>query len=232
MLSTTQRLAVLFCITTLFFSITFSAQPLAAKYHRLPSLRQQAQIQEAWRQERINTVIPALLDKYNIDIWIISQRDTVFWSLKPATTFAAQHRTLTIFERVKQPRLWGLLQGPTSVKVHTFVDNTDRIWSDLREAVDAANPQSIALNIDRDIALADGLHAGEREVIEEALGKENLAKVTREPRLAIEFIETRVKGMIQPYKEIMETVHAMISEAFSGEVIVPHVTNTDVNQPC
>ncbi|RUS34833.1 xaa-Pro aminopeptidase family enzyme [Jimgerdemannia flammicorona] len=223
-------------LTSLFFVIIFATLVLSVqlpvpKYHRLPSLRQQAKIQDAWRQERINNVIPALLNKYNIDLWIVSQReyagDTVFWSLKPATTFAARRRTLQIFERVTQKRLWGLLQQSTTVRVHTLVDNTDQIWSDLRSAVDAANPKTIVLNIDSDIAFADGLHAGEREAIELALGEHNLAKVTREPRLAVELIETRVKAMIQPYKEVMETVHAMITEAFSDDVIVPHVTTTE-----
>lgn len=42
-----------------------------AHYQKLPSLREQAKIEQAWRAERIAR-IPKLLQKYNADAWLVS----------------------------------------------------------------------------------------------------------------------------------------------------------------
>lgn len=41
-----------------------------ARYHRLPPLREQARILDAWRDERVARV-PALMRKYNVDAWLV-----------------------------------------------------------------------------------------------------------------------------------------------------------------
>lgn len=47
--------------------------------------------------------------------------------------------------------------------------------------------------------------------------------------LAVDYIATRVPEMMPRYREMMETVHAIVSEAFSNAVIEPGVsTNEDV----
>lgn len=42
------------------------------RYHLLPSLREQAEIQDAWTDERLKKV-PSLLKKHNVDAWLVSQ---------------------------------------------------------------------------------------------------------------------------------------------------------------
>ncbi|OZJ06158.1 hypothetical protein BZG36_01062 [Bifiguratus adelaidae] len=190
----------------------------APQYHVLPSLRDRAAIQNSWQKERIEKVIPRILEKYNVDMWIIAQReygeDTVFWSLKMAETFAARRRTIYIFERTNG-----------TYRHHIFLDNTAQIWKDVRSVVEKADPRSIVLNIDQDIAFSDGLHAGEREILERTLGPWR-ARIRREPNVAVEVIETRVDGMLEVYRQMMENVHAMISEAFSARTITPGQTTT------
>jgi hypothetical protein len=51
--------------------------------------------------------------------------------------------------------------------------------------------------------------------------------VKREPRLAVEFIAHRLPEMMPAYREREETVHAIISQAFSSAVITPGVTTTE-----
>ncbi|NNF37542.1 MAG: M24 family metallopeptidase [Gemmatimonadetes bacterium] len=100
-------------------------------------------------------------------------------------------------------------------------------WRLLNEVVSDRDPGNIVLNIDDTWAFADGLASGEREALEEALGEKYLARVRREPRLATDYISIRVPEMMPRYRKVMETVHAMISEAFSNSVITPGVTTTD-----
>ena len=83
------------------------------------------------------------------------------------------------------------------------------------------------MNIDEDWAFADGLGAGEWEALQRALGPTYLSRVKRVPRLAVEFIAHRLPEMMPIYREREETVHAIISQAFSSAVITPGVTTTE-----
>jgi hypothetical protein len=40
------------------------------EYRRLPPLREQAAIQDSWRDERISN-IPNILQKYGVDAWLV-----------------------------------------------------------------------------------------------------------------------------------------------------------------
>ena len=40
------------------------------QYQRLPPLRQQAAIEDAWKQERIDNV-PKILNKHGVDAWLV-----------------------------------------------------------------------------------------------------------------------------------------------------------------
>lgn len=65
------------------------------------TLRQQADLQQAWLARRLTTVLPALMRKHGIDMWVVPMReyneDPVFTSLVSATTFAARRRTIYVF---------------------------------------------------------------------------------------------------------------------------------------
>jgi len=63
----------------------------------------------------------------------------------------------------------------------------------------------------------------------EALGPDNAKKFVNSELLALEYQDLRVPAMLPTYREMMTTVHAIISEAFSNKVITPgKTTNTDV----
>ncbi len=49
-----------------------------ARYQKLPSLREQAKIQQAWQKERLAR-IPMLLRKYNADAWLVSLLESTAW---------------------------------------------------------------------------------------------------------------------------------------------------------
>lgn len=215
-----------------------------AQVRPLPTLRAQADEQQAWLQARLERVLPALMQEYGVQMWILSMReyaeDPVFWSITSPTTFAARRRSIYVMSlqpdgTVERLALGGSSQGglfeayrssrpaPTQATGELVGDEQ---WQLLRELVEDRDPRNIALNIDAEWAFADGLHAGEREVLEEALGP-YVERVVREPRLAVNYIALRIPEMMPRYRKITETVHAMISEAFSNAVITPGVTSTD-----
>ena len=220
-------------------------EDVPARVHPLPSLREQAAEQQEWLELRIGRILPALMAEYDVRMWILSMReyaeDPVFRSITSPTTFAARRRSIYVFTRqddgaVERLALGGTSQGgvfqayrstrpaPTQPTAE-LVGNEQ--WRLLRELVEDRDPENIVLNIDPDWAFSDGLHAGEREALEEALGPELLGRVKREPRLAMNYIALRLPEMMPRYRKIEETVHAVISEAFSNAVITPGETTIE-----
>ena len=221
------------------------SEDVPARIQPLPTLREQAKEQQEWLELRIGRVLPKLMAEYDVRMWILSMReyaeDPVFWSIISPTTFAARRRSIYVFTRqddgtVERLALGGTSQGgvfeayrstrpaPTQPTAE-LVGNEQ--WRLLREVVEDRDPENIVLNIDPDWAFSDGLHAGEREALEEALGPELLGRVKREPRLAMNYISLRLPEMMPRYRKIMETVHAVISHAFSNAVITPGETTIE-----
>ncbi len=216
-----------------------------AQIHPLPTLREQAAEWQAWLEGRMNRVLPKLMAEYDVRMWILSMReyaeDPVFWSIAAPTTFAARRRSIYVITRRDDGSLERLALGGTSQGgiFEAFrstrpapTRETAELWGNeqwrlLRELVEDRDPENIVLNIDPDWAFSDGLHAGEREALEDALGQKYAARVKRESRLAMNYIALRLPEMMPRYRKIEETVHAMISEAFSNSVITPGVTTTD-----
>ena len=216
-----------------------------ARYHPLPSLRAQAVEQQAWLELRMERVLPRLMADYDVRMWILSMReyaeDPVFWSITSPTTFAARRRSIYVITRRDDGTLERLALGGTSQGgVFEAFRSTrpaptrptgelvgDEQWNLLRELVEDRDPENIVLNIDPVWAFSDGLHAGEAEVLLEALGEKYASRVKREPRLAMNYIALRLPEMMPRYRKIEESVHAMISEAFSSSVVTPGETTTE-----
>ncbi|MEP7000684.1 MAG: M24 family metallopeptidase [bacterium] len=65
------------------------------------TLREQAAEQQRWLEQRMTSVLPLLMRKHGIDMWVVPMReyneDPVFTSLVSPTTFAARRRTIYVF---------------------------------------------------------------------------------------------------------------------------------------
>ena len=225
--------------------VTTGEETTVASYQPLPTLRQQAVEQQEWLQIRLDRVLPKLMQEYNTDMWILSMReyaeDPVFWSITAPTTFAARRRSIYVFTKrddgtVEKLALGGTSQGgvfqafrsnrpaPTQPTAELVGDEQ---WNLLRELLEDRDPNTIILNIDPVWAFSDGLHSGESEVLMAAIGEKYRSRVKREPRLAMNYISLRIPEMLPRYRKMQETVHAIISEAFSNTVITPGTTTTD-----
>ncbi|CAK7223691.1 hypothetical protein SBRCBS47491_005293 [Sporothrix bragantina] len=222
-------------------SLTSSSSSLSPQYHTLPSLREQAAIQDAWTAER-KTIIPHLLHKHGVDAWLMSQReyveDTVFWSLKAATQFSARRRTTILYvagnasapiAAAKTARTKVLADNKSNRTAIEFywIDNTPALWPELRAVLEAANPESISINAAEDLAFSSGMHAGELAAVRRGLGDAWSARLVDDvPALAVEFVATMVPSRLAWYRRLQETAWAVIAEAFSSRVVTPGTTTT------
>ena len=86
---------------------------------QLPPLREQAKIQQEWLRLRLERVLPALMRKHRVQMWLVICReyneDPVFFSLVSPTVFAARRRTIYVFfdrgDRVERLALGGGSNG-------------------------------------------------------------------------------------------------------------------------
>jgi hypothetical protein len=196
-----------------------------AQYVTLPPLREQSSMQDTWTKERLGNV-PNILRKYNVDAWLMSQRehteDTIFWSLKSFTQFSARRRTIDLF--IANPT-------PGTPSAYSWIDNTPDVWVKLLEVLESQDPETVVINVDSDIAFSAGLHVGELQEMEKRLGKKWKDRFVKEPMVGVEFVAWMAGGgeeKLRWYKALMETAWAMIDEAFSEKVITPGKTTTAV----
>jgi Xaa-Pro aminopeptidase len=219
------------------------------------TLREQAQMQQDWLKQRLERVLPALMRKHGIDMWVIPMReymeDPTFSSLVSPTTFFARRRTIYVFfdrcqhgqqlpaeQCVERLALGGSSQGglyrdyrsPRLVEAAVGGRQAelwgDAQWQLLREVVDERNPRSIGVNISRTYAFSDGLTAGEHEGMTAALGSKWTARFKRAEALPLELIATRLPTEEAFFARLTELVHSLIGRMFSNEVITPGVTRT------
>ena len=89
------------------------SQILLAQTPHILSQREQAAVIDAWLEERIQTLLPSLMDRTEIDMWVIISReyneDPVIKTFLPATWHAARRRTMLV-----------LYKAPGSKTVETF----------------------------------------------------------------------------------------------------------------
>lgn len=207
----------------------------------LPSLREQARIQQEWLKIRLDRVLPQVMREHKVQMWIITMReyneDPVFSSLVSATTFSARRRTILVFndlgpeKGLERLALGGSSQGGLYVAYRDSTLKNAELWGEtqwqvLSKVVRERDPKTIAVNISHTHAFSDGLSAGEWEQLQKALGPEYVKRVVRAERLALDYIAIRIPEMLPVYRELMKNAHAIIAEAFSNRVITAGKTTT------
>lgn len=210
---------------------------------RLPSMRKQAEIQQQWLKLRLEKVLPQLMRKHGVAMWLVICReyneDPAYRSLTSPTVFAARRRTILVFTDRGEKGIERLALGGGSngglyqVYRDPEVENRELWgegqWALLRKMIAQRDPKNIAVNISATHAFSDGLSAGEYEKLQQALGAEYSKRLIRAEELPHEYISIRVPEMLPTYRQMMQIVHSIIRRAFSSEVIKPgKTTNQDV----
>ena len=122
--------------------------------------------------------------------------------------------------------LYTVYRDPASANKEIYGESQ---WVTLKKLVEERKPANIAIDVSATHAFSDGLSAGLRDKLMATLGAEYKDRVKLAENLALEYQELRVPEMMPVYKDMMAIVHALISRAFSSEVIMPgKTTDQDV----
>ena len=243
------------------------------------TLREQAALRQGWLERRMTTVLPALMRKHNVEMWVVPMReyneDPVFSSIVAPTTFAARRRTIYVFHdrcaraggrseagggtrpgpqpptsNLQPPTcfsriaLGGTSQGgvyeavratkpvPAPAAGAGTTARTAELWGDeqwqvLKRVLEERRPASIAIDVSRTFAFADGLSAGERDGMYEALGPAWTRRMRPAEALAVDLIASRLPEEEATFRRMNEVAWEIIQTAFSNRVITPGTTTTD-----
>ncbi|MDF1522538.1 MAG: M24 family metallopeptidase [Trueperaceae bacterium] len=214
-------------------------------------LRRQAEVTNGWLAARLGTVVPEVMQREGIDLWVVVAREhneePVLMSLLPAPMLSARQRTILVFhapgaaddgaadgapdaaaagfEAMAIARPGSDLDGFYAPMWGADDGRTDEDqWRCLRRVVAEREPRRIGVDVSADHAFGDGLSHHEHEALRAALGPDLWARTVSAERVAVGWLERRLQGEIDAAGGIHQIAHGVIAEAFSNRVVHPGVT--------
>ncbi|MDB3862517.1 aminopeptidase P family protein [Flavobacteriaceae bacterium] len=197
-------------------------------------LRARAMLIDEIQKERIEYLLPKLMEEEDLDMWVLITReyneDPVVKTLLPPTWLNARRRTILVFSKTKEG------MDAVAITRYNFGKNIRSIWNKEEEPdqwntlanyIKSQNPQRIGVNISEHYGLADGLVKTDYDVMMQALPNGLQNRVVSSEKLAVRWIETRTPREMTLFSQLVEITHNIISEAFSTAVITPGVTTTE-----
>lgn len=207
---------------------------------KILSMKDRAKVINHWLFLRAQTVLPQLMEREGIDMWIVMSReyneDPVIKTMLPAEWMAARRRTILVIYKPKRNKskqkkaIETLAIARYDVgKVFKRAWNPEKQpsqWKALAEVIAQRNPAKIALNYSKDFGLADGVNWKEMEEMKKNIPSKYVQRIVSGERLAIGWLETRIPEEMAVYTQVMRIAHQIIREGFSEKVIQPGVTTT------
>ena len=187
---------------------------------------------------RFENILPDLMDKTDIDMWVLISReyneDPVLKTMLPAEWLNARRRTILVFYRNKENNTLDKL----AVARYNFGENIISAWDKesqpnqwlrLNEIIEERNPKKIGLNFSKYFNIADGLDKTDYDEFMSNISSLNKKKIVSAQKLATAWIETRTTQEMEIYKQIVTITKQIINEAFSTSVIqIGKTTTTDL----
>ena len=212
----------------LFFQFTFSQNIL--------DLKDRASIIKDIQKDRIENLLPNLMQETGIDMWVIITReyneDPIIKTLLPPTWLNARRRTILVFSYDNNTNK----VESAAISRYNFGENIPSIWDKektpnqfeaLYNYISKKNPNKIGLNYSENFALVDGISKTDFDLFYNNAPEKIQNKVVSAEKLGIRWIETRTEKEKNIYSQLVKITHDIIKEAFSSNVIKPGKTTTD-----
>ncbi len=199
-------------------------------------LKERAALIDEMLEERLDTVIPAIMREAGIDMWLLMSREyfeePVLATMLDAESFHARRRTILIFfdpgegqpiERLTVSR-YGLagLFDPAWLPE----EQPDQ-WQAVADIIESRDPAKIAINFSDSTRFGDGMTLSQYRAMTAALPAHLEERIVSGEGLSVRWLESRTPRELAIYPGIVRIAHAIIGEAFSREVITPGVTTAE-----
>ena len=219
-----------FTIATLLLILVFSTQA------QVLSVKEQAKTINELLTDRIENLLPKLMDDAKIDCWLIISReyneDPILKTFLPAEWLSARRTTMLVFYRDKKNQTIhsyaiARYQVGKSIQAAWNPEKEPNQWKALSKLIDSLNPNQIALNTSKDYGHADGLHLTEFNELKNAMTPSQLNKIVSAEKLGVAWLETRTAKEMTIFPTLLAISHQIIKEGFSNRVIQPNKTSTN-----
>ena len=219
-----------FTIATTIFFLVFSAQA------QVLSVKDQAVTINEVLTDRIDHLLPKLMDEAKIDCWVIISReyneDPILKTFLPAEWLSARRTTMLVFYRDKKNESihsYAIARYQVGKRIQAAwnPEKEPNQWKALSKLIDSLNPNQIALNTSKDYGHADGLHYTEFNELNNAMSPNLLKKIVSAEKLGVAWLETRTEKEMTFYPTLLAISHQIIKEGFSNKVIQPNKTTTN-----
>lgn len=216
-------------IISILFIVNLNSQDI------LP-LKERAEFINKLQQDRFNNLLPKLMEKTGIDMWVLIAReyneDPIIKTMLPPTWLNARRTTIIVFSLDSKTKEF----ESVAIARYAFGDNIPSIWNKedqpnqweaLKDYIVSKNPEKVGINTSSYESLADGLSKYHFDQLYNVLPQKFQSRVVSAEDLAIAWIETRTELEMTVFSQLVEISSAIIREAFSTKVITPGITSTD-----
>lgn len=199
-------------------------------------LREQAKLIDEITAERLNTVLPTLMEQHGIDMWVLITReyneDPIVKTMLPATWLSARRRTILVFINQPEKKLFKKLavarysvgsEITAAWDMQKFPDQ----WDALIDIVQNYQPKKIAINTSENFGHADGLDHTEYKLFTDKLPVTFKTKIVSSEPLAVGWLETRIERELQLWPQLIKLSKDIIAEGFSNKVITSGITTAE-----
>lgn len=220
---------LLSALTTVLMFASAMADPLI-----LP-MKERAAVIDRWLATRVQTVLPEIMRRADIDMWVIISReyneDPVLRTFLPSTWQSARRTTILVITDPGNGQPLETIAVARYDVGETFKaawdkDKDGEQWAHLAKLIEARDPMRIGLNFSETYAHADGISETEFRLFHEALPERLHDRVVSAENLAVGWLETRTPEEMASYQQIVRIAHEILAEGLSDEVIQPGVTTT------
>ena len=169
----------LYLALLLAFSPVVFANESAINTNVLPE-REQAQLIDELLQQRLTQILPPLMQRENIDMWLLISReyneDPVLKTMLPATWLSARRRTMLVIFNPgagKAPELYAVARYDvgTAFKKAWDVEKQPDQWQALADLIRSKKPKRIGINQSASYGHADGMVATELDLLKQAIAE-------------------------------------------------------------
>ncbi len=218
----------------LVLSLTVTAQN--PYFPKVLGMKERAIVTDQWLEERAKSVLPELMSRTGIDMWLIIAReyneDPVIRTMLPSTWQSARRTTmLVIYDpgNGSDLELYAMARydvGTLFKKNWNKEEQPDQ-WKALAELIEEKDPKVIGINKSDNFGHADGLSSTHYDLLTKYLSDKYTKRLQSAENLAIGWLETRTESEMIVYQNIVRIAHQIIAEGFSEKVIQPGITTTN-----
>ncbi len=191
-------------------------------------LRQQADVRDRWLTQRLLDLLPGLMDRAGIDLWIVAGRenneDPVMPTLLPAAWLSARRRTVLVLHRSDDGVTpVAISRYPVGQYLPGWSPGEGDQWAAVRRIVEQAAPRRIGVDVSASCALADGLSVSEHRALTAALGPWAERLVSAED-LVVGWLETRLPEEVAALDALNRLTDRVLARALSPDALTPGST--------